>query len=410
MSKIIVIGGGAAGMMAAVAAAGEGAAVTLLERNEKLGKKVYITGKGRCNLTNLCEPDAFMKSVVKNPRFLFSALNALSPRELMDWMQQHGCPVVVERGNRVFPESQKASDITRAFERELRRLGVAVRFGARVAGLVQNGGRVTGVALESGEMLAADAVIVCTGGRSYPSTGSTGDGWTWLRELGHTVYPPLPSLVGLSSGAEWVRELQGLSLKNVRLTLKSGKRKLYTELGEMLFTHFGISGPLVLSASAYATELAPGDIALTLDLKPGLTAEQLDARILRDVADAPKKRLENMLCGLFPARLATIMARLCGLDASKPVGALTREERARLCEATQALKVPVSGTRGLDEAIVTRGGVSVKEIDPSTMRSRLADGLYVAGEALDVDALTGGFNLHIAFCTGLLAGRCAARQ
>jgi len=408
MNKVIVIGGGAAGLMAAVSAAQQGAQVTLLERNEKLGKKIYITGKGRCNATNACEPDAFMKSVVKNPRFLYSALNALPPSDLMQWFEDHGCPVVVERGDRVFPESQKASDITRAFERELHRQRVDIHLNSRVSRVETAEGCVTGVVLENGMKLPADAVIVCTGGQSYVSTGSTGDGWKWLNDLGHTTYPALPSLVGLTSEEKWVHDLQGLSLKNVRLTLTKGKKKLYTELGEMLFTHFGVSGPLVLSASAYMAELAPEEVTLEVDLKPGLSAQQLDARILRDVAASPKKQLSNMLCGLFPARLAETMAQLCRLDASKPAGFLTREERETLIQRTQHLVIPVDGLRSLNEAIVTRGGVSVKEIDPSTMESKKIKGLYVAGELLDVDALTGGFNLHIAFSTGFLAGRAAA--
>lgn len=410
MSELIVIGGGAAGLMAAVSAAGAGAEVTLLERNEKLGKKVYITGKGRCNVTNACETDVFLKNVVKNPRFLYSALNAFPPSAMMDWLERHGCPVVVERGNRVFPESQKASDVTRAFEREMRRLGVRVRLNARVRSVDAADGRVTGVTLEGGERLRSDAVVVCTGGQSYASTGSTGDGWAWLSALGHTTFPALPSLVGLESDAAWVRDLQGLSLKNVRLTLRKGKKTLYTDLGEMLFTHFGVSGPLALSASAYLTELAPEDVSLTMNLKPGLDARQLDARVVRDVAEAPRRQLGHVLAGLFPARLSQTMARLCALDAQKPAGSLTREERARLVEITQALDIPLSGTRGLNEAIVTRGGVSVKEIDPSTMESRLVRGLYVAGELLDVDALTGGFNLHIAFATGRAAGHAAAQK
>lgn len=410
MNSIAVIGGGAAGLMAAVSAAEAGARVTLLERNEKLGKKIYITGKGRCNVTNRCDGDAFRKNVVKNPRFLYSALNGLSPEDLMEWLEKRGCPVVVERGNRVFPESQKASDITRAFERELRRLGVSVRLNARVKRLNVQEGRIAGVTLESGEVLSADRVILCTGGQSYPSTGSTGDGWAWLAELGHTVYPALPSLAGLTSDETWVKDLQGLSLKNVTLTLSRGKKKLYTELGEMLFTHFGISGPLALSASAYLTELSPEEIQLVLDLKPGLSREQLDQRVQRDVAAAPRKQLSSLLCGLFPARLAQTMAQLCHLDDTRPAGGLTREERLCLVETTKALHIPVSGVRSLEEAIVTRGGVSVKEIDPATMESKLVSGLYVAGEMLDVDALTGGFNLHIAFSTGRAAGLAAAAR
>ena len=410
MKEVIVIGGGAAGMMAAVAAAEAGARVTLLERNEKLGKKVYITGKGRCNATNACEPDAFMKNVVKNPRFLFSALNALPPSAMMEWLEANGCPIVVERGNRVFPESQKASDVTRAFERALRRSNVNVRLNARVRSVDAKEAAVTGVTLENGQFLPADAVIVCTGGQSYQSTGSTGDGWKWMEAHGHTVFPALPSLVGLTSDAQWVKELQGLSLKNVKMTLTRGKKKLYTELGEMLFTHFGVSGPLILSASAYVTELAPEDVTLAIDLKPGLTAQQLDARILRDVAAAPKKQLGNLLCGLFPSRLAETMAAVCEIDPAKSAGEMTKEERARLVSATQSLVIPIDGTRSLNEAIVTRGGVSVKEIDPSTMESKLVKGLYAAGELLDVDALTGGFNLQIAFSTGLLAGRNAGSR
>ncbi len=408
MNEVIVIGGGAAGLMAAVAASEAGARVTLLERNEKLGKKIYITGKGRCNATNACEPDAFMKNVVKNPRFLYSALNALSPADMMAWLEKNGCPIVVERGNRVFPESQKASDVTRAFEHALRRNNVNVRLNTRVKSVDAKEAKVTGVTLENGWQLNADAVIVATGGQSYQSTGSTGDGWEWLQSHGHNVFPALPSLVGLTSDESWVRELQGLSLKNVKMTLTRGKKKLYTELGEMLFTHFGVSGPLILSASAFVTELAPEDVTLAIDLKPGLSAQQLDARILRDVAAAPKKQLGNLLCGLFPARLAETMAQVCQIDPQKSAGELTKEERARLVATTQSLIIPLSGTRSLNEAIVTRGGVSVKEIDPSTMESRLVSGLYVAGELLDVDALTGGFNLQIAFSTGLLAGRSAA--
>lgn len=406
MNNVAVIGGGAAGLMAACSAAQAGARVTLLERNEKLGKKIYITGKGRCNVTNLCDADAFRKNVVKNPRFLFSALNAFPPSALMDWLESRGCPLVVERGNRVFPQSQKASDITRTFEKELRRLGVTIRLNSRVARIDLRDGRACGVTLESGEALAADAVLLCSGGQSYPSTGSTGDGWGWLSALGHTVYPPLPSLAGLTSGADWVRSLQGLSLKNVTLSLHQGKKKLFSDLGELLFTHFGISGPLALTASAYITELDEFD--LRLDLKPGLTPDQLENRVLRDVSAAPRRQLSTLLAGLFPARLAETMAVLCGLDPQKTAGMLTREERARLLQNTKALPLPIDGVRGLAEAVVTRGGVSVKEVNPATMESRITPGLYIAGEMLDVDALTGGFNLQIAFSTGRAAGLAAA--
>ena len=408
MNKVIVIGGGAAGMMAALSAAEAGASVLLLEGNEKLGKKIYITGKGRCNVTNACEPAAFMNKVVKNPRFLFSALNAFGPEDMMALLERLGCPVKVERGDRVFPVSEKASDVTRALEKELRRLGVSIRLNTKVSHLLVENTAVCGVELEDGTRLEADRVVVATGGQSYPSTGSTGDGFRWMAELGHTVYPPLPSLIPLTCGAAWVSALQGLSLKNVRLTLKRGKKVLYSDVGEMLFTHFGISGPLVLSASAHMAELAPEDVQLLLDLKPGLTAEQLDARLLRELDASGKRQLRTLLTTLYPASLAEEMPALCGIPAQTPACEITREQRARLVKAGKELRLPVDGTRPLTEAVVTRGGVSVKEIDPATMESKKIHGLYAAGELLDVDAMTGGFNLQIAFSTGRLAGMSAA--
>ena len=409
MSNVLVVGGGASGMLAALGAAESGAKVTLLERNEKLGKKVYITGKGRCNVTNACEPDAFRAHVVKNPRFLYSALNAFAPADMMALLERLGCPVVVERGQRVFPQSEKASDVTRALERELLRRGVALRLNARVRELSLDGTQMRGVTLDSGETVAGDAVILCTGGCSYPSTGSTGDGFAWLKAAGHTVYPPLPSLIPLISDAVWVKALQGLSLKNVRLTVKSGKKTLYTEIGEMLFTHFGVSGPLVLSASAYLAELDPREARLILDLKPGLTPEQVDARLLREIDASGKKQLKTLLCALYPTRLAESMPERCGVSPLTLANELTKEQRARLVENAKALEIPISGTCPLAEAVVTRGGVSVRELEPSTMESKRIRGLYVAGELLDVDALTGGFNLQIAFSTGLAAGRAAGR-
>ncbi|NLI22146.1 MAG: NAD(P)/FAD-dependent oxidoreductase [Clostridiales bacterium] len=408
MPSILILGGGAAGLMAAAAAAENGARVTLLERNEKLGKKIYITGKGRCNCTNLCGPEEFRRNVVRNPRFLYSALEALPPEALLARLLDWGCPTVVERGNRAFPASQKASDVTRAFERRLGRLGVAVRLNCRAAAIAEAGGRVTGVRLETGETLSADAVIVCTGGVSYPATGSTGDGYALLAALGHTIVPPKPALIPLTSREEWVRALQGLSLKNVTLTLACGGKRLYTELGEMLFTHFGISGPLVLSASSYLAGRNPADCALTLDLKPGLTEKQLTERVLRDVGAAGRKRAQTILRGLFPERLADTMARLCGIDPFKPANELRREERETLVRLTKALPLPVDGTEPIAAAVVTAGGADVRQFNPATLESKLVSGLYAAGEVLDVDALTGGFNLHIAFATGYCAGRAAA--
>ena len=410
MPNVVVIGGGAAGLMAALAAAEGGAAVTVLERNEKLGKKLYITGKGRCNCTNLCTPEAFQKNVVRNPRFLFSALHALPPEALLEKLNALGCPTVVERGNRAFPASQKASDVTRALERALAAHGARVRLGCRVQAIRAEEGRVRGVTLHGGECLAADAVIVCTGGVSYPSTGSTGDGYALLSALGHAMEPPRPALVPLASDEAWVRALAGLSLKNVSLTLWNGKKPLYTELGEMLFTHFGISGPLVLTASSHMAEREPGGLHLTLDLKPGLSEAQLCERIQRDVAAAGKKRVQSILRGLFPERLAEAVAAQCALDMQTPANALRREERERLARTAKALPLPVTGPLPVEAAVVTAGGAQVRQFSPATLESKLVAGLYAAGEVLDVDALTGGFNLHIAFATGYCAGRAAAAQ
>lgn len=407
--SVIVIGGGAAGLMAAQAAARQGAAVTLLERNEKLGKKIYITGKGRCNCTNVCAADEFLKNVVRNPRFLHSALTALPPEALLAMLEGWGCPTVVERGNRAFPASQKASDITRAFTRELEKLGVAIRLSCRVKAIRTQDGKVLGVTLENGQTLAADKVIVCTGGCSYPATGSTGDGYALLAACGHQILPAKAALIPLTSDEEWVRSLQGLSLKNVRLTLQSGKKRLFSDLGEMLFTHRGVSGPLVLSASSYLAGLPAKSWTLALDLKPGLTAQQLDARILRDVAAAGKKRVQSILRGLYPERLADVMAQLAQIDAQKPANALRKDERDTLVRLSKALPLPISGTEPLAAAVVTAGGAKVAEFTPATLESKLVSGLYAAGELLDVDALTGGFNLHIAFATGYCAG-CAAAQ
>lgn len=408
MRNVVVIGGGAAGMMAAVAAAQGGARVVLLERNEKLGKKLYITGKGRCNVTNAVSPEEFQKQVVRNPRFLFSALSALSPADLMERLDSWGCPVVVERGERVFPQSQKASDVTKAFERRMDALGVSVRLNERVSRIVGEGKGIEAVLTQAGERFPADAVILCTGGKSYASTGSTGDGHALLAGLGHRLLPALPALVPLTCGEPWVGALQGLSLRNVRLTLAKGRKILFTELGEMLFTHFGVSGPLVLSASSYMAGEDLKDLELRLDLKPGLTQAQLEDRLLRDIGAAGKKQLQTLLCGLYPARLAETIPALCGLDGRKPACELSREERLALARLTKALPLPITGLRPLGEAIVTRGGVDVREVNPATMESKLVPGLYIAGELLDVDALTGGFNLHIAFATGYVAGSSAA--
>ena len=405
--EILVAGGGAAGMMAALFAARAGASVTLLERNEKLGKKIYITGKGRCNLTNDCSLEEFLRQVPRNPRFLFGALNRFGPQDMMALMEEAGCPVEVQRGQRVFPRSEKASDVIRALARLMEQAGVRVRLHSRIQSLIVQEGRAAGVVLENGEGLEADAVILALGGQSYPMTGSTGDGYALAREAGHHVLPPEAVLSALETVEDWPRTLQGLALKNVRLTLRSGRKTLYTELGEMLFTHFGISGPLVLEMSCHLpAELAQAQV--TLDLKPGLTPEQLDLRLQRDFAAQPRKQLQNVLPGLLPLRLSALFPDLAGVSGERVCGQITRGEREQLGAALKALPITLRARRPLAEAIVTRGGVDVKEIQPATMESKLLPGLYFAGEMIDVDAHTGGFNLQIAFSTGALAGSSAA--
>lgn len=405
--EILVAGGGAAGMMAALFAARAGASVTLLERNEKLGKKIYITGKGRCNLTNDCSLEEFLRQVPRNPRFLYGALNRFGPQDMMALMEEAGCPVEVQRGQRVFPRSEKASDVIRALARLMEQAGVRVRLHSRIQSLIVQEGRAAGVVLENGERLEADAVILALGGQSYPMTGSTGDGYALAREAGHHVLPPEAVLSALETVENWPRALQGLALKNVRLTLRSGRKTLYTELGEMLFTHFGISGPLVLEMSCHLpAELAQAQV--TLDLKPGLTPEQLDLRLQRDFAAQPRKQLQNVLPGLLPLRLSALFPDLAGVSGERICGQITRGEREQLGAALKALPITLRARRPLAEAIVTRGGVDVKEIQPATMESKLLPGLYFAGEMIDVDAHTGGFNLQIAFSTGALAGSSAA--
>ncbi len=409
MAEVIVIGGGAAGMMAALAASGAGARVTLLERNEKLGRKVYITGKGRCNVTNDCTRDEFLREVPRNPRFLYSALNAFPPQQMMALLEENGCPVVVQRGRRVFPQTEKASDVTRTLERILLRQGVRIRYHSRVQSLRTEAGQVRGVVLESGEELDAARVIVATGGLSYPGTGSTGDGYRLAREAGHTIVPQRPSLTALETVESWPGKLQGLSLKNVTLTLKNGKRTLYAELGEMLFTHFGVSGPLVLEMSCHLPEEVEG-VQFLIDLKPGLDPQQLDARLVREMEAQSRRQLRNVMGALLPGRLAEIFPEMCRVDGERVCGQVTREERERIGRTLKALPLTVRALRPIEEAIVTRGGVSVREVTPGTMESRLVSGLYFAGEVLDVDAHTGGYNLQIAFSTGCLAGQSAAAE
>lgn len=405
-TDVLVVGGGAAGMMAALQAARRGASVTLLEQNEKLGKKIYITGKGRCNVTNVAEPDEFMRQTVRNPRFLHAALSALDHTALTELLESLGTPTKVERGGRVFPVSDKASDVTRALERGLREAGARVVLGASVSHIRKEGDGFE-VALRGGETFAARSVVVATGGLSYPATGSTGDGYRFARENGHTVTPLRGSLVGLTMEETWPRLLQGLSLKNVRVRAQVGKKRIYDELGEMLFTHFGVSGPLIIELSSHLPEDLSA-VRVTLDMKPALTPEQVDLRLQRELAEGAKKRLSSVLTTLMPARMGPVFATLCGMTGEEIAGQLTRAQRRALADGLKALELNVTGMRPIEEAIVTRGGVEVREIAPGTMMSRVTPGLFFAGEVIDVDAHTGGFNLQIAFSTGALAGVNAA--
>ncbi len=425
-THVIVVGGGAAGMMAAISAVEAGALVTLLEKNEKLGKKLYITGKGRCNVTNGSDPDSHFASVKSNSRFLYSAYHAFDNRAMMEFLERQGVPLKTERGNRVFPRSDHASDVIAGLERALSDRAVQVVRNCRVTGLClasdSDGAsdrgvkkQVTGVMIKEADgkkkLLTADRVILSCGGLSYQTTGSTGDGLLFARDAGHSIVPCIPALVPLEVSEPDAAYLQGLSLKNVTVSLYDGKKLLFQEMGEMLFTHFGVSGPLILSASSCAgRRLLKGPLRLEIDLKPALTEEQLHRRILRDFSQAENKQLKNVISSLYPARLAPVVIARSGVAADRPVHEITKEERTRIVETTKKLVFTVTGTRGFSEAVITQGGVSVREVDPSTMASKLVKNLYFAGEMLDLDALTGGYNLQIAWSTGYLAGLSAAKN
>ena len=404
---VIVIGGGAAGMMAALQAAYSGASVVLLEKNEKLGKKIYITGKGRCNVTNVADVEEFFRQVPRNPRFLNAALRQFDHEDVTSTLLMLGTETKVERGGRVFPVSDHASDVTRALHRGMKDAGVQVELNTGVSKVEKLDDGVFRVTLAQGGSLMARSVIVATGGMSYPSTGCTGDGYRFARENGHTVTLLRGSLVGLTIGEKWPTLLMGLSLKNVRVQAKVGKKKIYDELGEMLFTHFGVSGPLIIELSSHMPENFES-VSVTLDMKPALTEDQVDLRLQREFTQNARKQLSSVLVELMPARMGPVFAQVCGLSPEQPVNQITREERMMIGRMLKALPLRVNGTRPIEEAIVTRGGVEVKEINPSTMMSRMQEGLFFAGEVMDVDAHTGGFNLQIAFSTGALAGKSAA--
>ena len=405
---VAVIGGGAAGLMAAYSAARYGARVTLFERNDRCGRKLAITGKGRCNVTNDCSVEELLQNVPTNPRFLYSALGRFDTSDTKAFFEERGVALKVERGRRVFPVSDRAEDIVRALVGACKETGVNICYE-----------RVTSLRIENGELLGlnteknsydADAVIICTGGKSYPRTGSDGDGYALARSAGHTVTPLLPSLVPICSESKLCPSLQGLSLKNVSLSIvrKQDGKEVYSDFGEMMFTHFGLTGPMILSASAHIPDISEGKYEARINLKPALDEKTLDARIISDFSKYSNKDFLNALGDLLPQKLIPVIVSLSGIDARKKVNSITKEERRALCEVIRCLRIPLSRFRPINEAIITKGGVSVKEISPKTMESKLCRGLYFAGEVIDVDAYTGGYNLQIAFSTAVLAGESAA--
>lgn len=410
MSHVIVVGGGAAGMFAAIAAAKNGHQVTLYEKNEKLGKKIFITGKGRCNITNAADMEELFDAVVTNSKFLYSSFYGYTNQNVIDFFEDAGVPVKIERGNRVFPISDHSSDVIRALEREMKKVGVKVCLNTEVKSVEAEKGKFNKVVLKDTTTQTADACIVATGGLSYRSTGSTGDGFRFAENVGHKVTQCFPSLVPMETKEPWICELQGLSLRNVEAKILDGKKELYKDFGEMLFTHFGVSGPLIISASSYVGKKfmdkngQKKELTLEIDLKPALTEEQLDQRVLRDFEENHNRQFKNAITKLFPTKLILVMLELGGIDPEKKVNSIEKEERKQFVHLIKHFRMTLTGLRDYPEAIITKGGVNVKEIDPGTMESKLVKGLYFAGEVLDLDALTGGFNLQIAWSTGYAAG------
>ena len=404
MSKVIVVGGGAAGMMACHAAAMCGHQVTLLEKNEKLGKKIYITGKGRCNLTNASDMEVLFANVMSNRKFLYSAFYTFDNNQVIDLFEMNGMATKTERGNRVFPVSDHSSDVISTMAKVLKNDNVEVKLNTTVQSLIIKENKACGV-IVNGKEISADNVILCTGGLSYPSTGSTGDGYEFAKKAGHRITDCTPSLVPFNIREEWVKDLQGLSLKNSAITIYDEKKKLYSDFGEMLFTHFGVSGPMILSASGNikAAEFAK-PLKLVIDLKPAMTEEQLDKRILRDFDENKNKQFRNSVSKLLPSKLIPIIINLSGIDPDKKVNEISKEERNHFVHLLKNLTMTINGLRGWNEAIITKGGINVKDVNPSTMESKLVSNLFFAGEVLDLDAMTGGYNLQIAWSTGYLAG------
>lgn len=401
MKNVIVVGGGPAGMMAAIYAANKNK-VTLIEKNSKLGKKLFITGKGRCNITNSKDVSEFFDNIPVNPNFMYSSLYSFTNEDTMNFFKQLGVELKIERGNRVFPKSDKSSDVIKAFEKELNHKNVNVLLNSKVSEVVYEDNKITSLVLENGKELTGDYFIFATGGLSYPQTGSTGEGLEFSKKLGHSIVEPKAALVPIEVKEDWVKELQGLSLINVELSIQDSSKTLYSEFGEMLFTHFGISGPIVLSASKVVNR--KNNLKAVINLKPALTKEDLDKRIQKDFLKYANKDFKNSLSDLLPKKLIDVVVRLSGIDENKKVNSITKEERKNLVHLLQNFQLTIKGLRPIAEAIITSGGVTVKEIDPSTMRSKLVDNLYFAGEMIDVDAYTGGFNIQIALSTGYLAG------
>lgn len=404
MNKIIVIGGGPAGMLAAVSASGDDTKVILLEKNDKLGKKLFITGKGRCNITNSADTSVIMKNIMTNPKFMYSALESYDNSDIIRDIENFGCKVKEERGGRMFPVSDHSSDVIKALSNMLDNAGVEVRLRSEVKKIDKTEQRFD-VFFSNGKKENADAVIVATGGISYAATGSTGDGFEFAKAFGHTVTDLKPSLVPLVTSDGWCKDLQGLSLKNTGLKMYSAGKLIYEDFGEMMFTHFGITGPMILSASSYYYKRKSDECVIHLDLKPALSEDVLDERLLREISGNHEKHFINMLPSLLPAKMVPVIARMTGIEEHKKCGDIKKEERKKIVHILKDLEIHVTGTRGFEEAIITKGGISVKEVSPKTMMSKLCDGLFFAGEALDLDALTGGFNLQIAWSTGFLAGR-----
>lgn len=402
---VVVVGGGASGMMSAIMAARASHKVVLVEKNEKLGKKIFITGKGRCNITNACDIEDLFSNVISNSKFMYSPFYSYSNDWVMDFFEKLNLPLKIERGNRVFPVSDHSSDVIRVLKNELNNLGVDVIYNSTVKSVKLTDGCVNGVELKNGKIISCDAVVLAMGGKSYSSTGSTGDGYRIAKDLDLNLVEPEPSLVPLVVKEDYISQLQGLSLKNVGVRISVNNKVKYDNRGEMLFTHFGVSGPLILSASCYIKEKDyDNEPKLIIDLKPALSEKQLDERIVRDFDEQKNKQFRNSLSKLLPSKLVPIVISLADIDPYKKVNEITKDERLRLVNIIKNLEFTVVGNRGFNEAIITRGGVSVKEVDPSTLKVKKYEGLYIVGEMLDLDALTGGFNLQIAWSTGALAG------